>query len=155
MSELIETPASVQNVARHILTAAGDMSTMKLQKLCYFAQGWTLAWTNGRPLFSEDFQAWRNGPVCYPLFDSHRGQFSVSHEDIKPRGEPLQEWHKAAIDAAIKPYLRITGVRLSELTHEAGTPWSQAREGLPADASSNRLIEKEWMRDHFAERLPS
>nr|WP_255365881.1 type II toxin-antitoxin system antitoxin SocA domain-containing protein [Corynebacterium sp. NML130628] len=39
---------------------------MKLYKICFFAQGWHLAWT-GLPLFEGELQAWAKGPVPYNL----------------------------------------------------------------------------------------
>ena len=48
-------PTSVINVARHILLAESDgMTIMKLQKLCYLAQAYSLAWT-GERLIIERF----------------------------------------------------------------------------------------------------
>ena len=76
--------ANVFDAARYILLKTGEISTWKLQKLCYYAQAWTLAWT-GKPLFPEDFEAWRNGPVCRPLFVRHKGMYSVT-EDFLPDG---------------------------------------------------------------------
>ena len=67
---------SIIDVAEHILTEQGEMSTMKLQKLLYFSQGWALAWT-GVPLFVEEFEAWASGPVCRELYELHRGEYSV------------------------------------------------------------------------------
>ena len=46
--------ASVFDVAKYILKQAGEMSTWKLQKLCYYSQAWSLAWTE-HELFSEEF----------------------------------------------------------------------------------------------------
>ena len=37
--------ASVFDVAKYILQKSGSMSTWKLQKLCYYSQAWSLAWT--------------------------------------------------------------------------------------------------------------
>ena len=59
--------ANIFNTAKYILCQKGTMSTWKLQKLCYYSQAWSLAWTD-KPLFDEDFHAWRNGPVCVELF---------------------------------------------------------------------------------------
>ncbi len=39
------------------------MSAMKLQKLCYYAYGYHLAWEERR-LFPERFEAWANGPCA-------------------------------------------------------------------------------------------
>lgn len=68
--------ANVFDVAAYILEKEGEMTTMKLQKLCYYAQAWSLAW-EGRPLFDEDFQAWANGPVCRELYNKHAGYFEI------------------------------------------------------------------------------
>ena len=57
------------------------MSTWKLQKLCYYAQAWSLAWTE-KSLFDEDFEAWANGPVCRELFYAHKGTFVVEESDL-------------------------------------------------------------------------
>lgn len=47
---------------------AGDVITnLKLQKLVYYAQGFSLALC-GRPLFAERIEAWQHGPVCPALF---------------------------------------------------------------------------------------
>ena len=66
--------ASVFDVAKYILNNKGRMSTWKLQKLCYYSQAWSLAWTE-TPLFEEDFEAWKNGPVC-------RGEMGLSWEHV-------------------------------------------------------------------------
>lgn len=44
--------AHVHDVAAYILEKLGPMTAMKLQKLCYYAYGYHLAW-EGRPLFPE------------------------------------------------------------------------------------------------------
>jgi uncharacterized phage-associated protein len=68
-----EKVVKVFDVSKSILHTIGDeISTMKLQKLCYYCQAWHLAWY-GKSLFPEDFERWDNGPVCRELFDLHRG----------------------------------------------------------------------------------
>jgi len=54
---------TVIDVSRYILERMGEMTAMKLQKLCYYAQAWSLVWDE-RPLFDERIEAWANGPVC-------------------------------------------------------------------------------------------
>ena len=68
--------ASVFDVAKYVLEHTGQITTMKLQKLVYYCQAWSLAW-DGKPLFPEEFRAWANGPVCKELYERHRGQFVV------------------------------------------------------------------------------
>ena len=72
--------ADIFDTAQYILEKSSPMSTMKLQKLCYYCQAWSLVWDD-TPLFEEDFQAWANGPVCPELFFKTQGKFSVVKED--------------------------------------------------------------------------
>lgn len=72
---------NVFDVAKYILHKKGRMSTLKLQKLCYYAQAWSLAWDDS-PLFNEDFEAWANGPVCRRLFNIRKGSFDICEDNI-------------------------------------------------------------------------
>lgn len=73
--------ATVYDVAEYILSTQGEMSAMKLHKLCYYCQGWHLVW-EGTPLFGERIEAWANGPVIPALYELHRGAFLVAPGDI-------------------------------------------------------------------------
>lgn len=76
-------PTSVINVARHILLAESDgMTIMKLQKLCYLAQAYSLAWT-GERLVAERFYAHRNGPYSKELAAALKGVYLVYYSDLK------------------------------------------------------------------------
>ena len=72
--------SNIFDVAKYILEQRGRMSTMKLQKLCYYAQAWSLVWDD-EPLFDEDFEAWANDPVCPKLFYANQGTFSITAND--------------------------------------------------------------------------
>ena len=134
---------SVFDVARYILHFKGQMSTMKLQKLCYYAQAWSLVWDD-RPLFNEDFRAWENGPVCRELFNETRGMFLVNETD-EPKGciENLSDSQKETIDIVLRDYGDKDAQWLSRLTH-LEEPWKQARKnGVDA------LITKESMAMYY------
>ena len=60
--------ANVYDVGQYITELVPTVNTMKLYKLCYFSQGWKLAWT-GCLLFQEPLQAWANGPIPIALRD--------------------------------------------------------------------------------------
>ena len=47
------------------------ITNLKLQKLVYYAQAWSLA-LNNEELFADDFQAWVHGPVLVSLYDRYR-----------------------------------------------------------------------------------
>lgn len=134
---------SVFDVARYILDRTGEISTWKLQKLCYYAQAWTLAW-NDKPLFEEDFQAWANGPVCPALFDAHRGVYTIKPEMIHGDPSKLDAEQIENINIILKGYGDKDAYWLREQTH-AEAPWKNARGDLPEGASSRAVISKESM----------
>lgn len=144
--------ASIIDTAKYILEKEGSMSTMKLQKLCYYSQAWTLAWDE-IPLFGEDFQAWANGPVCRELFELHKGKFLIEADDLpKNNGaKNLSESERENIDKVLGFYGDKEGHWLSELTHKE-RPWKEARQkadALPGD-QCNEIITKESMADYYA-----
>lgn len=140
--------ATVFDVAKYILKKQGTISTWKLQKLCYYAQAWTLAWT-GNPLFDEDFEAWRNGPVCPELYHEHRGMFYVDKKDIKKgNSNNLTDDEKDSIDVVLRDYGDMRPYELRELTHNE-SPWVDARGDLPAEANCSTVITKEKMGDYY------
>lgn len=142
--------ANIFNTARYILQRQGTVSTMKLQKLCYYAQAWALVWDD-QPLFDEDFQAWKNGPVCPELFDVHRGRYSVSEEDIpiEYTSEPeLTDEQRNTIDNVLDFYGKKNAQWLSQLTHMED-PWKNARAGLSNSEPSTMVISKADMAEYY------
>jgi hypothetical protein len=55
-----EIRVSAHDVAAYILKQTGEITAMKLQKLVYYSQAWSLVWDE-EPLFSERVEAWRMG----------------------------------------------------------------------------------------------
>jgi uncharacterized phage-associated protein len=121
--------ASVFDVAQYILTKQETMTAMKLQKLCYYAQAWSLVWDEA-PLFQEDIQAWVNGPVIPDLYAAHKGMYSVTQESF-PQGkaDQLPTNQRETIDKIIEFYGQYNPQQLSSLTHQE-QPWVTARQGL-------------------------
>ncbi|MDR0620893.1 MAG: DUF4065 domain-containing protein [Deltaproteobacteria bacterium] len=64
------------------------MTHMKLHKLVYYAQGFSLA-LNDEPLFDEPIEAWEHGPVCPDLYQKYKMykrtpiESSLSMEEVK------------------------------------------------------------------------
>lgn len=134
---------SVFDVARYILDKQGRMSSWKLQKLCYYAQAWTLAWKEA-PLFDEDFEAWANGPVCPTLFFANQGKFMIEPEMIDGKSSELTEDQKENIDIVLKSYGDKDAYWLREQTHSED-PWRDARGNLPEGAKCSNVITKDAM----------
>lgn len=136
---------SAQHVARYITQKMNPFGDVQLQKLLYYAQGWHLAWT-GRPLFDEDFEAWRLGPVVPDVW--RNGNLSW------PINDPgFTDDERCSLDAVIKFYRYHSGAYLSDMSHDEA-PWKDARDGLPADASSDRVITKHALRRYFTAQAP-
>lgn len=139
--------ANIFDTARYILEKKGPMSTMKLQKLCYYAQAWALVWDDN-PLFNEEFEAWANGPVCRKLFLKTKGQYSVSAADETGGDNDLTAEQIDTIDKILEYYGSRNAQWLSQLTHMED-PWNEAREGIPAGAGCDRIITKESMARYY------
>lgn len=139
---------TVFDVAKYILEKHGSMSTWKLQKLCYYAQAWSIAWT-GFPLFNEDFQAWRNGPVCPELFHVHQGMFAVD-ANLLPyaNSDALSADAKETIDVVLKDYGDKEPYELRAMTH-AEKPWRDMRVGLGDFDNCNKVITKAAMGEYY------
>ncbi len=148
-SEFTEV-ANVYDVASYILNELGTMTTMKLQKLVYYCQAWSLVWDE-KPLFKEKIEAWANGPVVKELFFYHQGMFQISSVTI---GNPdlLNAVQKATIDAVIEYYGDKSSQWLIDLTHME-EPWKKARIGLPISVRSNMEITLESMAEYYSSLL--
>lgn len=138
--------ATVHDVAAYILEKCGPMTTMKLQKLCYYSQGWSLAWDDV-PLFDEAIEAWANGPVVYELYREHRGSFRV-HDWPKGDASRLDADEIETIDVVLDAYAHLSGQQLSDKTHEE-RPWLEARGNCAPGARSSSVVELEIMQDYF------
>jgi uncharacterized phage-associated protein len=121
------------------------MTNMKVQKLLYYAQSLHLALYD-EPLFEEEIQAWRYGPVCPPAYRFYSefegeqlpipNQESLSLLPPTPR-EVLEEvWGYFGSHHAYG---------LSDMTH-AEFPWKKARKGLPPNAASKEPILQDDMK---------
>ena len=135
--------ATVFDVAKYILEKRGRTSTMKLQKLCYYSQAWSLVWDD-EPLFEEDFEAWANGPVCPALFYATQGRFSIEAQDEPGDSNNLTDTQRETIDAVLNHYGAKNAQELSDLSHYED-PWKNARGNTPFGVPSHAIISKESM----------
>ena len=135
------------DVAAYILEKIGSMTTMKLQKLVYYSQAWSLVWDE-KPLFEEAIEAWANGPVVRELFDYHRGMYEISAMPIG-NSRLLDQEQRDTVDAVLEYYGDKSAQWLIELTHMED-PWVQARKGLPPLERGNRVIPLDTMADYYS-----
>jgi uncharacterized phage-associated protein len=133
------------NVARYFIIRAyedgieAEMTNMKVQKLLYYAQSLHLALYN-EPLFAEEIQAWRYGPVCPPAYKFY-SEFEAKQLPIPPK-ELLSDFSsekKALLEEIWEYFGGYHAYGLSDMTH-GEFPWKKARKGLPPQASSTEPI---------------
>lgn len=143
----MEFYSSLQVAQQHLDLASKDknaLTPMQLIKLTYLSHGWMLA-VHDRPLLSETVEAWPYGPVLpelYKRIKMFRSQPVTATLTNSPINNPeALEVIKGVYDL----YGHLSGIRLSTLTHEEGTPWqfiwnSRGRSG----AIPNDLIEQHF-----------
>jgi uncharacterized phage-associated protein len=140
-------PFSATAVANDFLKIASEngevLTSMKLQKLVFFAHGWHLALAGGPLIFNrieawdygpvipdlyQDFKKYGNGPISEParkfVFSDKKMYLTVpSLEDSPANSE--REGAQKVIERVWYLYGAFTASRLSNATHAAGTPWEQ------------------------------
>lgn len=135
-------------VADYILWLAkqsnNPVTPMQLLKLVYICHGW-MTGLYSRPLIREYAEAWQYGPVIpvlYRRFRSYGGGY-ISESPEKPVCfDPAEE---SIIEQVWKHYGRMSGVQLSSLTHQKGTPWEITWNMRgPSCSISNDLIEQHY-----------
>lgn len=148
--------ASARAVANEFIRLAEEdgrnFTPLQIIKLAYIAHGWMLALYH-RPLIDDRIEAWKYGPVIPSLYHDLKqfGAGSVTHPLTRrgffSDGPPLDEHEKDLVAQVYRVYGKMTGIQLSRLTHQQGTPWASTwtpeSRGVPI---SNDLIEEHYRR---------
>lgn len=121
---------AVNEVAKYFLTLgdeeAGDLvSNLKLQKLCYYAQGFHLA-LFGKPLFEDSIEAWTHGPVVPELYHAYKQHGSGAIP--MPQGFKVESINKDVrelLDEVYNTYGQFSAWKLRNMTHDEA-PWVEA-----------------------------
>lgn len=137
---------SVHDVAAYILSRRSPLTAMKLQKLVYYCQAWSLVWDEA-PIFDEDIEAWANGPVVRDLYERHRGMFRVFTWDGNP--DALNADEKQTVDKVVEFYGNLSSQELSNLTHQE-RPWRLARKGMSSDERGSNVITLASMHEYYS-----
>lgn len=126
---------NIFDTAKYITEQCGEISRMKLQKLCYYSQAWSLV-RDKAPLFEEDFKAWETGPVCEELFSGDITNDSSDNHELTPE-------QKKTIDAVLDYYSLMEAQGLNQLAMME-TPWKEARstssDNQPSIISKESLV---------------
>jgi uncharacterized phage-associated protein len=137
---------------------------MALLKIIYFAHGWYLAKFR-RPLIRNDFEAWKDGPVVRAVYDCFRGfgakpvsarakRFDIATESYKVVPYELQPEERLLLEAVFGAYGHLNAFRLSDLTHEPGSPWDIVWNTDRKRVNLGMKIPNELIRDSFMNSRP-
>ena len=140
--------ATVFDIAAYIIEKQTHVASVKLQKLVYYSQAWSLVWDDA-PLFQEEIQAWAMGPVVYELFTAYQGIFTISGKPKYGESNKLTDSEKETIDVVLSTYGDLSGRQLSFLTHSE-KPWLDARGNLPDTERSQVEISHEAMHEYYS-----
>lgn len=103
-----------------------------------FAQRESLAITN-TPLFEEEFEGWKYGPVCKEIRNS------ITPDGIIDVSGDISDEGKYIVNNVILEYGSLASWKLSELSHKE-TSWKNARLGLHEGENGNRKLKLEDIR---------
>jgi len=143
-------PFSAIAVANEFLKIAkkhdDSLSPMKLQKLVFYAHGWSLG-LMGTPLISNQVEAWDWGPVIPELYHEFKrygnGPITDCSRTFVLRDRKMvsvvptlneypdsreRENAQRIIERIWSLYGSSSPAKLSNSTHAAGTPWAQVYE---------------------------
>ena len=150
------------NVAKYLLQLAAQepeaelVTHLRLQKLLYYVQGWSLA-IRKNPMFNGIIQAWKHGPVVCDVYQDFAKyeKNPIPPQDIGSTID-ISDEDKAFIESIWASYKRFSAIELRRMTH-LESPWKTARGELPPEARSKQEISQASMihffRDEFNKQV--
>lgn len=143
--------AALLDVAKYILERQGPVTTLKLQKLVYYAQAWSVA--RGQPLFDEQVKAWVQGPVVPALWHHFKKRRQATAADISSGGGGLTDAERETVDRVLGYYGGLPPSYLSKLTHHE-RPWQEARASGAERGHQSPAITTAALRSFYGGRTP-
>jgi len=125
----------------------GDSIThLKLQKLLYYAQGFSLA-LYGESLFEEPIEAWEHGPVIRVLYDQYKG---LGANPIPvPEGIDFSKYGeqtKGLLNEVYEQYGQFSAWKLRDMSHEE-EPW------IKGNNRASKIISNAYLKKFFSTQI--
>jgi len=156
----LESPLKIANyfVSKSINTGK-ELSPIKVLKLVYLSHGWYLGLTD-KALIGEAVQAWKYGPVVegvYHAFKSYGSEqitsYAIDYNSNKIKIPiPTLENDKVLIeflDRIWEVYGDLSGLILSTITHETGSPWDIIYNKQGGKDKHGTIIPNDLIRDYY------
>mgnify|MGYP002861256523 CR=1 FL=1 len=124
-----------------------DVTPLKLQKLLYYCQGYSLALT-GKPAFPEVIEAWKYGPVVesvYQEYKKYTGRIIPLSEGAKSKAP--DDRLKEVVRLVVKEKSQYSGMTLAQKV-------KQERPYLESYTGDDRrtVISEETLKEYFTEQ---
>ena len=137
------------NILHRAFKDSTPVTPMKLQKLMYFIYKDYLKKT-GNSILSEQFQAWKYGPVLQSVYNEFKtfGSSPITKYAKDSNGEVFivdessVEFLEEIINKIWNDNKCYTGIELSRRTHQPGTAWDKA-----VQANRNLLTDEDIKND--------
>jgi uncharacterized phage-associated protein len=153
LKELVDSVSEKMLITiSYIFEKTGEITPLALQKILYYIQGIFMV-NYGRPLFSEECQAWVHGPVYEKVYDMFKGFKYNPIEDkrfviFRDRFQMLTDEEKKVIDMVLNSFGMYSGKTLERITHKEA-PWADAYDDDNVCGYTNEPITKDAIRDYF------
>lgn len=142
------------------------MSHLKLQKVLYYIQSYHLAFFEKKQIFSDQPEAWVNGPVYRVVYDEFKQygvynpiKFSPEYDEkVNSRYQELKgmldltedQWNY--LDSAYNHFAVKSHEELVIMTHRE-LPWNEARKGVGPFDYSNKKISFDTIYNYYHSAL--
>lgn len=145
----IDSENKIDNVVKYLLINSSDITPLALQKLLYYSQGFFKVF-NGEYLFNDDCEAWIHGPVYRDIYQKYKkyGWTPILGNKKNLGDLNLTTLEKEILDNIIRNFGCYSGKVLEKMTHME-IPWRKTRIGLDDNEYSNRIIEKDLIKEYF------
>lgn len=152
--------ADVYDVANYFryrlgLSEGSSLTHLKLQKLVYYAQAWSLVLLDQR-LFDGKFEARAHGPVNRELFDRYHEYKWMNIEPIEDGQDNIAtaftQGQLEVLEDVWNIYGEYDAKYLERLTHQE-LPWQEARGDVVDGATCYTQILENTMKDFYSSLL--
>ena len=155
LENLFSVSDKMLRVISYVFERLEEVTPLMLQKLLYFIQGVSYA-LNGKPMFSENCQAWVHGPVYPEVYEMFRDFKYNPIEDARfaifdGNKDELTEDERRVVDLVVNTFGEYGGKVLEIITHSE-KPWKNARKGYGENIPSNELLSMESIKSYFVEK---
>ncbi len=125
----------------------GNITNMAVNKLVYFAQGWSLALLD-RPLFDDEIYAWQYGPIEKDVYFAFKpcGKDLISEPSDYVDSNDFSSDEIDLIMDVYNHYKQYSAIGLMNLSHDEKGPWNKY---FDENLIGGTIIPKQEIKDYF------